>query len=107
MVGFVVDITDRVRTQQALRQSEFRYRTVASMAPGFVFEHRMSEEGTPEPDWASEGIEGVFGCKYEEISGHGGWLGMSTGRLRLHARRDWRWERPRAARPRFTPCGAR
>lgn len=76
MVGFVVDITDRVRTQQALRQSEFRYRTVASMAPGFVFEHRLSEDGMPQPDWASEGIEGVFGCKYEEISGHGGWLGM-------------------------------
>src|SRR6185312_9183962 len=82
MVGFVVDITDRVRTQQALRQSEFRYRTVASMAPGFVFEHRLSEEGTPEPNWASEGIEAVFGCKYEEIADHGGWLGMIDDQYR-------------------------
>ncbi|HXR90418.1 MAG TPA: PAS domain S-box protein [Steroidobacteraceae bacterium] len=82
MVGFVVDITDRVRTQQALLQSEFRYRTVASMAPGFVFEHQLSEDGTPEPDWASEGIEGVFGCKYEEIADHGGWLGMIDDQYR-------------------------
>src|SRR6185437_8473469 len=74
MVGFVVDITDRVRTQQALRQSEFRYRTVASLAPGFVFEHRLNAEGIPEPDWASEGIEAVFGCTYAEMSRHGGWL---------------------------------
>jgi PAS domain S-box-containing protein len=74
MVGFVVDITDRVRTQQALRQSEFRYRTVASLAPGFVFEHRLKPDGTPEPDWASEGIEAVLGCKYEDVAGHGGWL---------------------------------
>ena len=76
MVGFVVDITDRVMTQQALRQSEFRYRTVASMAPGFVFEHRLNPDGTAAPDWASDGIEAVFGCKYEEIEGHGGWYGL-------------------------------
>jgi PAS domain S-box-containing protein len=75
MVGFVVDITDRVRTQQALRQSEFRYRTVASMAPGFVFEHRLNpQDGTAIPDWASDGIEAVFGCKYEEMENFGGWL---------------------------------
>jgi len=76
MVGFVVDITDRVRTQQALRQSEFRYRTVASMAPGFVFEHRLNPDGTAAPDWASDGIEAVFGCKYEEIDNHGGWFSL-------------------------------
>ncbi len=76
MVGFVVDITERVRTQQALRQSEFRYRTVASLAPGFVFEHGLSPEGMPQPDWASEGVEAVFGCTYEELSRHGGWLDL-------------------------------
>src|SRR4029077_20944683 len=76
MVGFVVDITDRVRTQQALRQSEFRYRTVASTAPGFVFEHRLNPDGTAAPDGASEGIEAVFGCKYEEIDSHGGWFAL-------------------------------
>ena len=76
MVGFVVDITDRVTTQQALRQSEFRYRTVASLAPGFVFEHRLNPDGTAEPDWASEGVEAVFGCKYDEINSHGGWFAL-------------------------------
>jgi hypothetical protein len=29
-------------TQEDLRWSEFRYRTVASMAPGFIFEYRFS-----------------------------------------------------------------
>ena len=41
---------------------------------------------------------------------HGGWLGMIDDQYRpiaLHARRAWRWARPRAARPRFTPCAAR
>ena len=76
MVGFVVDITDQVATQQALRQSEFRYRTVASLSPGFVFEHRLNADGTAEPEWASDGIEAVFGCKYPEIAGHGGWFAL-------------------------------
>ncbi len=82
MVGFVVDITDRVRTQHALRQSEFRYRTVASMAPGFVFEHRLNPDGTAEADWASDGIEAVFGCKYEEIDSHGGWFALLDEKYR-------------------------
>ena len=74
MVGFVVDITDQVTTQEALSRSEFRYRTVASLTPGFVFEHRLRPDGTAVPDWASEGIEGVFGCKYEDIDRYGGWI---------------------------------
>ena len=63
-------------TQQALLQSEFRYRTVASLAPGFVFEHRLRPDGSAEPDWASEGIQAVFGCRYDEIDSHGGWLSL-------------------------------
>lgn len=76
MVGFIIDITEQVATQQALRRSEFRYRTVASLAPGFVFEHRLTAEGKALPDWASDGIEAVFGCKYEEIDNHGGWFAL-------------------------------
>ena len=59
---------------EALRQSEFRYRTVASLANGFVFEHGLSPEGIPQPGWASGGVEAVFGCKYEEMPAHGGWV---------------------------------
>ena len=73
MVGFVVDVTDRVVAQEALSRNEFRYRTVASLGPGFVFEHRWGTDGTPTLDWASEGIEAVFGCRFEEIDRHGGW----------------------------------
>ncbi|MBV8804765.1 MAG: PAS domain-containing protein, partial [Sinobacteraceae bacterium] len=55
MVGFLVEVTDRVEAQEQLRQSEFRYRTVASMAPGYVFEYRYNENKQPEPVWASDG----------------------------------------------------
>jgi PAS domain S-box-containing protein len=71
MVGFLVDVTDRVQTQEALRQSEFRYRTVASMAPGYVFEYRYNAEGCPIPIWASDGMQAIFGCTLE--TQQGGW----------------------------------
>jgi PAS domain S-box-containing protein len=71
MVGFLVEITDRVHTQEALRQSEFRYRTVASMAPGYVFEYRYNADGHPEPIWASDGMQAIFGVSLEEQQG--GW----------------------------------
>jgi PAS domain-containing protein len=59
-------------TQEDLRWSEFRYRTVASMAPGFIFEYRFSAAGKPEPVWASEGIEAILGCTLEETERRGG-----------------------------------
>jgi PAS domain S-box-containing protein len=71
MVGFLVDVTDRVHTQEQLRQSEFRYRTVAQMAPGYVFEYRYNADNQPEPIWASDGMQAIFGCTLEEQPG--GW----------------------------------
>jgi PAS domain S-box-containing protein len=73
LVGFLVEITDRVQTQEALRRSEFRYRTVASMTPGYVFECRFDERGNIEPVWLSEGLQAVFGCTAEEYMVRGGW----------------------------------
>lgn len=73
MVGFTVDITDWVQTQEALRQSEFRYRTVATLAPGYIFEYRVGPHGMMRPVWVSGGIEAVFGCSFEELERRGGW----------------------------------
>ena len=39
-VGTVTDITDRVRTEEALRQSEERFRGLVELAPDFVAIHR-------------------------------------------------------------------
>src|ERR1700761_8850624 len=56
-----------------LRWSEFRYRTLASMAPGFIFEYRFNESGKPEAVWASDGVEAVLGCTLQETERRGGW----------------------------------
>src|SRR5215470_12837909 len=52
---------------------EFRYRSLASMAPGFIFEYRFDEEGYPDAVWASEGVEAVLGCTLQDVERRGGW----------------------------------
>jgi PAS domain S-box-containing protein len=56
-----------------LRWSEFRYRTMVSVAPGFIFEYRFNAAGQPEGIWASDGFKAVFGCSLEETEQLGGW----------------------------------
>ena len=56
-----------------LRWSEFRYRILASMAPGFIFEYRFNSVCKPVGVWASDGVEAVLGCTLQEIELRGGW----------------------------------
>jgi two-component system sensor kinase FixL len=56
-----------------LRWSEFRYRTLASMAPGFIFEYRFNASHRPHAVWASQGVEAILGCTLEETERRGGW----------------------------------
>jgi PAS domain S-box-containing protein len=56
-----------------LRWSEFRYRILASMAPGYIFEYRFNSVGKPVAVWASDGVEAVMGCTLQEIERRGGW----------------------------------
>ncbi|HUN27902.1 MAG TPA: PAS domain-containing protein [Steroidobacteraceae bacterium] len=76
MVGVCMDIDSRKEAElglrEALRRSEFRYRSVASMAPGYVFEYRFGPDGSIQPVWFSEGVQGVFGCSVEEFLLRGG-----------------------------------
>jgi PAS domain S-box-containing protein len=59
------DITARKNAEQRLRESELRYRTVADLTPGFVFEAVVVAKGPPRPTWASDGFERVHGCTLE------------------------------------------
>jgi PAS domain S-box-containing protein len=73
LAGFLSEITDRVGAEDALRRSEFRYRMVASMTPGYVFESRFGPNGVVEPVWYSDGLQVVFACSQEEYFRRGGW----------------------------------
>jgi len=70
-VSQIQDITDRKLGERRLIESELRYRTVADLVPGFVFEG-VVRDGYPHPTWVSDGFERVYGCtlgRFVELGG--------------------------------------
>jgi PAS domain S-box-containing protein len=71
MIGFCTDITEENAAAAALRESEFRYRTVAELTPGFVYEASVDDAGNLEIVWASPSAPDFFGCSIEEFNRRG------------------------------------
>jgi PAS domain S-box-containing protein len=65
-VSQIQDITARKQAESQLIDSESRYRTVANLMPGFVFEGAV-KEGQLYPTWVSSGFERVYGCALDRF----------------------------------------
>lgn len=70
-VSQIQDITNRKLAEEKLIESELRYRTVADLVPGFVFEG-IVRDGYTHPTWVSGGFERVYGCTLDRFLELGG-----------------------------------
>ena len=93
VIAVAHDITDSIKMQEALEYSEFRYRTIAALTPGYAHEFRVNADGSNELVWASEGFVDVYGCDYQEFNRRGGWEAFChPDDLGPSLAREQRWE---------------
>lgn len=67
MVGVNADITAHKRVDEALRESEARFRTMAEAVPSFLFETDAAGWNI----WTSDGWCRFTGQSHEQVAGHG------------------------------------
>jgi PAS domain S-box-containing protein len=65
--GTVEDITDRIRDQRALRESEEQLRQITSQVPGMVFSVFVTPDGRREYRYVSSGIRDIYGLEPEDL----------------------------------------
>jgi PAS domain S-box-containing protein len=87
------DISDRKENERDLRLNHARYRTVADLSEGAVYEYLMNADAEYQLEW-SFGTERVYGCSEEEYRRRGwqsfvvgdGWREKSRARTEQYLR---------------------
>jgi diguanylate cyclase (GGDEF)-like protein/PAS domain S-box-containing protein len=79
LVGAVVtfiDVSERKRMEQLLRDSEERYRLISSVTTDLLYSCVRTEAGFFSVDWATSSVDRIFGYTLEEIMRRGCWRGF-------------------------------
>jgi PAS domain S-box-containing protein len=72
-VGIVLDITERKKAEEALRNSEEKYRLISSTTSDFLFSCVKKGKGEYVVDWIVGATERILGYSVEEIRKEGCW----------------------------------
>ncbi len=71
--GIVADVTERMRFEELLKESESRYRLISSAVSDFVFTTRVQPDGRLVQEWVGGPFEAMTGYTFEEFTARGGW----------------------------------
>jgi PAS domain S-box-containing protein len=67
------ELAERLRTEQALRLSEERYRLISSVSSDYMFSTKLGEDGILHLNWVAGAFELITGYTFDEYVGRGGW----------------------------------
>lgn len=71
--AIVRDITETLRVQEKLKQSEERYRIISSVASDYMFSSMITGDGTLKLNWVAGAFEKITGYAFDEYEAMGGW----------------------------------
>ena len=73
LVSVSRDVTEAKRAEEALRESETRYRLISKVASDYMFSTRLDADGKLALNWVAGAFEAITGYTFEEYVAHGGW----------------------------------
>jgi len=70
------EIAERTRAEEALRESEARYRAVSELSSDYAYAYRVEPDGAIAAEWVTEAFTRISGYTVEEIGARGGWTSV-------------------------------
>ncbi len=71
--GIARDVTDRMRLEEELKESEFKFRMISKLITDYAYSFLVDEKLNMKGEWVSESFTKVFGWTIEEVQQMGGW----------------------------------
>jgi two-component system cell cycle sensor histidine kinase/response regulator CckA len=62
-----LDITDRKRTEDALRERDIQFKKLSSWVPGMIYQFTKRPDGTYCVPFTTEAIKNIFGCSPQDV----------------------------------------
>ncbi|PJA96151.1 MAG: hypothetical protein CO129_08010 [Ignavibacteriales bacterium CG_4_9_14_3_um_filter_34_10] len=76
VVYIATDITKRKKLENALKESEEKYRLISNLTSDYLFSTKLNKKGELELDWVSGSFEKITGYDLKNYKKVGGWRGL-------------------------------